>query len=73
MVLLFLLKSSRCISYRSVCFSVAEMINYKVRFKEKTWSSDLANPDSLLYRELEEEIKEMVIMHVALISLYWGR
>ena len=46
------------------------MINYKVRFKEKMWSSDLANPDSLLYRELEEEIQEMVIMHVAFICIY---
>ena len=46
------------------------MINYEVKFKEKTWSSDLENPHSLLYREHEEEIEEMVIIHVAFIYLH---
>ena len=46
-------------------FSLAEEINYEVRFKDKTWSRDLANPDSLLYRKCEDEIQEMVIINVA--------
>lgn len=54
-------------SYRFVSFSLAEEINYDVRFKDKTWSSDLRNPDSLLYRKFEEEIQELVILNVAFV------
>lgn len=73
MAFLFLRWRSRYISHRLVSFPLAEVINYKVRFKKKTWSSDLANPVSLLYRELEDEIQEMVNMHVAVICLYRSR
>lgn len=52
-------------SHKFVSFSLAEEINYEVRFKDKTWSSDLTNPDSLLYRKFEDEIQEMVIINVA--------
>ena len=54
-------------SYRFVSLSLAEEINYDVRFKDKTWSSDLRNPESLLYREFEEEIQGVVIINAAVI------
>lgn len=41
---------------------LADVINYQVRFKDKTWSSELANPESQLYKEMEEEIQQMVIL-----------
>lgn len=50
--------------------SPAEIINYKVKLKEKIWSSHLANPDSLLYRELENEIHETVIKRCFVIVVY---
>ena len=46
-----------------VCFFffLADEINYHVRFKGKNWSTDLANPGSQLYKEVEDEIQQMVI------------
>ncbi|KAL9960831.1 hypothetical protein ACROYT_G034336 [Oculina patagonica] len=39
----------------------ADEINYQVRFKDKTWNSDLENPESQLYREVEDEIQQMIV------------
>ena len=44
----------------SIVLYSAEEVNYKVRYKKKNWSSDLANPESQLYEQLEDEIQQTV-------------
>ena len=43
-----------------MAFFSAEEINYRVKFKNKSWRNSLANPGSEDYTELEDKIKKDV-------------